>query len=149
MVRSACRPTSSESDTGMSLCRVLVVDDSRLFLLSVGNLLLELPGIEVVDLVPSAREALEIANRLRLDLVLTDLAMPDIDGLELTRHLRKTPNAPCVLIMTVDDQPRYRAAAIAAGAAGFVSKSDLVTQLPILIRQLLPCCEADPGDDPS
>jgi DNA-binding NarL/FixJ family response regulator len=51
--------------------------------------------------------------------------------------------------MTVDDQPRYRAAAIVAGAAGFISKSDHATQLPILIRQLLPDCGPDPGNDPS
>jgi DNA-binding NarL/FixJ family response regulator len=122
----------------MNRLRVIVVDDNLTLLRSVGDLLASMPGIEVVGEANSGRAALEMAARLRPELVLMDLAMPGIDGRELTRRLSVRPGAPKVIMMTLYDLTEYRDAAQAAGVHGFLDKSDLVTHLQPMIRRLLP-----------
>jgi len=121
----------------MNLVRVIVVDDNVTLLRSVGRLVALMPGVEVIGEATSGRAALELVGRLRPDLVLIDLVMPGIDGRELTRLLLFQPAAPLVIMMTLHDLPEYRDAARAAGAHGFVNKSDLGTHLQPMIRRLL------------
>ena len=122
----------------MSLCRVLLVDDRPEVLKSLERFLALYPEIKVVGRVLSGREALEQVAVLHPDLVLMDLVMPDVDGLEATRHIKAQGGGVRVILMTVYDYAAARAAAEAAGADGFISKADLGTQLLPLIRTLLP-----------
>src|SRR5688572_25635617 len=102
----------------MTPYRVLLVDDSRDVVDSVGRFLTTVPGLEVVGHGLSGQEGLDQADRLRPDLVLMDLAMPGMDGLEATRRLKATPGGPLVVILTLHDDDEHRAASQAAGADG-------------------------------
>src|ERR1700678_229892 len=100
----------------MRTIRILMVDDSLLFLQTARKLLVDEPGLEVVAELRSAREALELVSKLRPDLVLMDLFMPEMDGLEATRRLKFEEDAPRVVIVTMDDTLAFRIAARADGA---------------------------------
>ena len=121
----------------MQKLRVLVVDDSPTFLKAAAAVLMDVAGIEIVGLASSGAEALDLAALTAPDLVLTDLVMPAMDGLELTRRLVQAPNPPMVAIMTSQTQPQYRSAAALAGATEFVPKADLTLELPAILQRLL------------
>ena len=116
--------------------RVLLVDDSPEFLESAAYFLSLHPLVEVIGRALSGPDALEMASQLRPDLVLMDWAMPEMTGLEAARRLKARPGAPHVVILTLHDNPQYRAAAQAAGTDGFISKADFGAQLPPLIHEL-------------
>src|SRR5947209_7676508 len=116
--------------------RVLLVDDSVEFLDSASHFLAADPRIEIIGRACSGRGALEEVPRLKPDLVLMDLAMPEMNGLEATRQLKARPDGPRVILLTLYDDPEYRAAAAAVQADGFVSKSDLGLHLLPLIHNL-------------
>jgi two-component system response regulator NreC len=80
------------------------------------------PGIEVVGEAIDGEEALYLASELRPDIVLLDIAMPGIDGIEATRRLRKTFPQIQVLILTVYEDESLLREAIRAGASGYVIK---------------------------
>jgi DNA-binding NarL/FixJ family response regulator len=88
------------------------VDDSPEFLELVARCLAVAPHIEIVGRTRSGREALEQVARLQPDLVLMDLAMPGMNGLEATQRIKAQPGAPRVVMLTMYDDPAYRAAAI-------------------------------------
>lgn len=126
----------AEAETFIPL-RLLLVDDSRLFLDTLQHFLDTLPSVVVVGLANSGREALELVDRLKPDIVLTDLNMPEMDGLELARRLAARPERPTIIIMSLGDLPIHRRATREAGADAFVTKPDLVNQLEPLMRHLL------------
>ena len=120
----------------MRTIRVYMVDDSPLFLQTARLLLTGEPGIEVVGAVQSAREALAEVPELHPDIVLMDLCMPEMDGLEATRRLKTDENAPRVVIVTMEDNPSFRMAARQDGADGFLAKTTLAAKLVPLLRKL-------------
>lgn len=132
-----------------SPCRVVVVDDNPTLLKTAARLLASFPGVVVVAEAASGAGALEAVDRHGPDLVLMDLAMPGMDGLEAARRLAARPGPPAVIIMTVNDLPQYRDAALAAGARGFIAKSDLAEQLLPTIRTLWPGGDPLPDDEPA
>jgi DNA-binding NarL/FixJ family response regulator len=113
--------------------RILLVDDSLRFLDSAARFLAGETNVEVVGRALSGEEAIEQIAQLRPDLVLMDLAMPGINGLEATRQIKMQSDAPCIIILTLSDSSEYRRAAEAAGADGFVSKAEFSTMLLSLI----------------
>jgi DNA-binding NarL/FixJ family response regulator len=119
----------------MPLLRILLVDDSTEFLRSAEHFLSLDPSLEVVGLATSGAEALEQTARLTPDLVLMDLSMPGMSGLEATRRLKALTHPPRVVILTLHDEPEYRAALAEARADGFVIKGQLGSELlPLLQR---------------
>jgi len=106
--------------------RILLVDDSEEFLDSATHFLTADPTIEIVGRASSGRGALEQVPVLKPDLVLMDLNMPEMNGLD----------GPRVIILTLHDNPEYRAAAEAVQADGFVAKTELGLQLLPLIQEL-------------
>jgi DNA-binding NarL/FixJ family response regulator len=119
-----------------ALVRTLLVDDSLEFLGAAARFLAADPQIEIVGSVLSARQAIEEAARLQPDLVLMDVAMPEMNGFVATRQIKEQPNPPCIIVLTLYDNDEYRAWAQAAGADGFVAKSEFGTQLLPLIYTL-------------
>jgi DNA-binding NarL/FixJ family response regulator len=113
--------------------RTLVVDDSVTLLERLCRLLEAQPLIEVVGTAKQGNEALHMAEVMRPDLVLMDLNMPFVDGLQATAILRRRLPDIRVIIMSVDDNPEAQAAARAHGAHGFIWKprmrSDLLTEI--------------------
>jgi DNA-binding NarL/FixJ family response regulator len=117
--------------------RILLVDDSPEFLESAVNFLAADPRIHIVGRAFSGRGALEQVPVLKPDLVLMDVSMPEMNGLEATRRIKEQDERLPIILLTLHDNPEYRAAAQAAKADGFVAKSDLGIQLLPLIHQLL------------
>lgn len=115
--------------------RVLLADDHPLML---GGLmkLLE-PDFDVVGSVRDGRELLEAAERLRPDLVVTDISMPLVDGLEATRRLRKTTPGTQVLVLSIHDDPSWVRAAFEAGARGYLTKISAPEEIGTAVREVL------------
>ena len=122
----------------MSVIRVLLVDDNAAFLSAAARFLNSLAGVEVVARAASAAEGLARAAELRPDLVLVDVVMPGMSGLELVTLIKKDTDAPKAVIVTLHDSEVYRFAAMTAGADGFITKDDLVQELPLLLESLFP-----------
>ena len=120
----------------MSRIRVFWVDDSKEFVDFAQEMLKEFPLLEMVGRAASAEAALAAIERLKPDLVLMDLAMSDMTGLEATRLLKGRPSPPRVLLVTGSDEPEYRQAARDAQADGFLAKPDLMHGLGALVQQL-------------
>jgi DNA-binding NarL/FixJ family response regulator len=102
--------------------RVLMVDDHAILRDGLRSLLERQPGILVVGEASSGEEALEQVAALEPDVVLMDLAMPGMNGLEATQHLRQSHPKVKVLILTQHDDREYIAPALQAGATGYVLK---------------------------
>jgi DNA-binding NarL/FixJ family response regulator len=105
--------------------RVLVVDDQLPFRRAMTAVVEATVGFEVVGEAASGEESIEVADALRPHLVLMDVNLPGIDGLEATRLLRAAPDAPVVLLLSTYDAAEGEAFAAGSGAAGYVTKSEL------------------------
>jgi len=103
--------------------RVLLVDDHELFRRGVKSLLTAEPDIEVVGEAHNGREALAKAQELMPDLVLMDISMPEINGLEATRRVKQAMPYVKILILTVSDLEQNLFEAIKAGAQGYLLKN--------------------------
>lgn len=109
--------------------RVLVVDDIAQTRENLLKLLTLVPEIETVGAAHSGSEAIKLAVETNPDVILMDINMPDMDGLQATRIVRsKTPHAQ-VIILTVQDDPSYMREAIQAGARDFLVKPPMVEEL--------------------
>jgi DNA-binding NarL/FixJ family response regulator len=102
--------------------RVVVADDFPLVREGVVRALNQDPGIEVVAQAENGQEALDVAEELRPDVMILDLRMPDLGGLAVLDKLRNTQPDVRVIVMTASEQASTLLDAIAAGAAGYLSK---------------------------
>ena len=109
--------------------KVLVVDDQALVRAGFVKLLEPEPDLSVVGEASDGSEALDAATRTRPDVVLMDIRMPRLDGIEATRRIRARPSAPRVLVLTTYDLDQYVFEAIKAGASGFLLKDAPADQL--------------------
>ncbi|HEU4516073.1 MAG TPA: LytTR family DNA-binding domain-containing protein [Steroidobacteraceae bacterium] len=100
--------------------RVLVVDDEPLARERLSHMVEELPAVELAGVAASGEEAVLLAGRLRPDVVLLDIRMPGMDGLEVARHLARMPEPPAVIFTTAFEQ--HALAAFDAQAAGYLLK---------------------------
>jgi DNA-binding NarL/FixJ family response regulator len=105
--------------------RVLLVDDDELFLQGAIELLTADGRIEIAGVARDGAEALEVAERLAPDLVLMDIGLPALDGVEATRAIHvRTPELPVVMLTGIDERAKAEAA-LDAGAIGYVQKETL------------------------
>jgi len=116
--------------------RVLMVDDHAILRDGLRSLLERQPGTLVVGEASSGEEALEKVAELEPDIVLMDLAMPGMNGLEATQRLRRSHPRVRVLILTQHDDREYIAPALAAGATGYVLKRSGGREVVNAIRQV-------------
>jgi two-component system response regulator NreC len=114
--------------------RVLVVDDHTLVRQGIVGLLGSQPDIEVVGQANSGAEAVTLVGELQPDVVLMDITMPGIGGLEATRAVRERSPKAQVVILTIHDREDYLFQALRAGAAGYVLKGADVGDLLSAVR---------------
>ena len=107
----------------MAVVRVLLVDDQPTYLRALSSVVQETVGFEVVGEAASGEEAVSMAGALLPDLVLMDVNLPGIDGLEATRRLRATCSPPVVLLLSTYDEDAGEQFVTESGAAGYVTKS--------------------------
>lgn len=102
--------------------RVMIADDHTVVRQGIRNVLEQVDGLEVVGEAGDGDEALELARKLRPDVVLLDVTMPGRTGLEVTRELRSDEIESGILILSMHDDPEYVLQAVRAGADGYVLK---------------------------
>jgi len=117
--------------------RVVIVDDHQLAREGLQRMLAGEPDLVVVGEAATGQEALALCARLRPDLVLMDVRMPDLDGLAATQALRQADPALNVIIVTMYDDPNYLFQALKAGAAGYLLKDATKQQVVTAVRQVL------------
>ncbi|MFJ5921275.1 response regulator [Kitasatospora sp. NPDC092948] len=103
--------------------RVLLADDQPLMLVGLGMLIGGTTDLEVVGEAGDGHEAVRLARELRPDVVVMDIRMPGMDGIEATRQTTAEPDPPKVLVLTTFDDDEYVYGALRAGASGFLLKS--------------------------
>ena len=113
--------------------RVVIADDQALVRTGF-RMILNARGIEVVGEASDGAEAVEAVRRLAPDVVLMDIRMPTMDGLEATRRILASPTDCRVLILTTFDLDQYVYAALAAGASGFLLKDVTPEHLAAAVR---------------
>ena len=101
------------------------MDDQPLFRDAARAVIAATPGFEPIAELPRGEDALALLSQLRPDLVLVDVNLPGIDGLDTSRRLAASEQAPLVVLISADDDPVVRESARACGAAAFLSKQDL------------------------
>ncbi|MEZ4635981.1 MAG: response regulator transcription factor [Caldilineaceae bacterium] len=114
--------------------RVILVDDHPVVRLGLSALIDSEPGMAVVGQGNNGLEGLALVESLKPDVVVMDISMPEMDGLEATRRIRAGNPGVHVLILTVHAQERYLFPVLKAGAAGYVLKSTVDTELLDAIR---------------
>ena len=119
----------------MARIRILLADDHTLFC----NLLRDLlePGYEVVGSVSDGRELLKAAASLDPDVVLVDIGMPSLNGLDAGRRLKQANPKVKLIYLTMNNNVEYAREALQAGASGFVLKNSQSSQLLRAIRDAL------------
>jgi DNA-binding NarL/FixJ family response regulator len=110
--------------------RILIADDHGLVRRGARTVLQSHRGWKVVGEAANGREAVEKATKLRPDIVIVDISMPELDGLEVTRQIRKSLPDVKVLVLTMHESDQMIRRALDAGAHGYLLKSDLVDHLP-------------------
>lgn len=117
----------------MSKIKVMIADDHALVREGTRTLLEQEPDLEVVGEASDGEEAVALANKLQPHVVLMDIAMPKVNGIEATKRLKARNPGMAVLILTAYDDDQYVMALLEAGAAGYLLKnvkgSDLVNAI--------------------
>jgi CheY-like chemotaxis protein len=114
--------------------RILIADDDRFFAEMLRNALASHDEFDVVDLVENGAEAVESARALKPGLVLMDVAMPLLDGIEATRRMRELEDAPTVVLITGEESESGDKRAYEAGAAAYLRKSlELVAVIDVIV----------------
>lgn len=116
--------------------RIVIADDHGLVRQGFRSMLAREEGVEVVGEAEDGREAVEICSRLRPDLVLMDVRMPELDGLAATREIKQRYPETSVLMVTMQENPDYLLEAVKAGAAGYVLKGSRNSQIMSAIRRV-------------
>jgi DNA-binding NarL/FixJ family response regulator len=117
----------------MSKIRVLLADDYRPLLESVLRLLG--PGFEIVGEAQNGQALVEAALKLKPDVIVTDISMPILNGIEAAKRLREAGSTSKIVFLTVLSNPDFIVTCMATGALGYVIKARLGTDLEPAIRE--------------
>ena len=102
---------------------IIVVDDHPLFRQSIRNVLEAQSDFQVVAEADSGEEAVKLASEFQPDVVLMDITMPKLDGLEATRQIKASNPHIAVLVLTIHSDDQHIIGILEAGAAGYLTKS--------------------------
>lgn len=116
--------------------KVIIADDHPLFRMGLA-LALKAEGFEVVSEAENGRQAYERARQSQADVVLLDVRMPDVDGIEACGLITSLPEPPVVVMLTTFDEPAVIQAARVAGATAYLSKETAPRELARMLRNIL------------
>ncbi len=114
--------------------RILLVDDHAVLRAGLKALLDAEPDMQVVGEAPTGEEGIEKARELRPDVVVMDLSMPGMGGLEATRHIAQLEQDSRILVLTVHAEEEYLLPVLEAGGSGYVTKASADTELIEAVR---------------
>ncbi len=117
----------------MNKVRILIADDHQIVAEGLRSLLE--PEFELVGIVADGREMLTAARDLRPDVVVLDISMPTLNGIEAAAQLREAGSAARVIFLTMHTEATYAVRALDAGAAGYILKHAATTELVAAIRE--------------
>jgi DNA-binding NarL/FixJ family response regulator len=115
--------------------RILLADDHRIVTEGLRNLLE--PEFELVGIVEDGRALLDAAEKLRPDVIIADISMPLLNGIEAVRQIKKTNKDVKVIFLTMHPDVTYAVSALEAGALGFVMKHSAPSELITAVRRAL------------
>lgn len=121
----------------MKKISVLIIEDHKTLSLSLSSWLKELfPNLTITH-ASTGTEGLEFAKTNNPDLALIDIGLPDINGLEVTKSIRKLGLKTEIIILTMLDGEKYRQESFSAGAGSFINKKEMYSKLPSEINSFL------------
>lgn len=118
------------------MVRVVLVDDQEMIRMGMRMVLESQPGIEIIGEADDGDTALDLLSQTEADVVLMDVRMPRMSGVETTRRLRQQEGTPSVLILTTFDLDEYAYDALQAGASGFLLKDTPVEEVAAAIHHV-------------
>src|SRR3984893_7721321 len=121
----------------MNNARLLIVDDHEIFRRGLRALLEPSSEWEICGEAVDGLDAVEQCKSLKPDIVVLDVSMPRLNGLEAARRIKKENPDPQIIIITQHDSPQIRSAAIEAGAQAFVRKSAVASELVSALRNII------------
>ena len=118
----------------MSAIRVVLADDHALVRAGIRSLIASIPGVEVVAEAGDGHELLGLVDKLRPRIVLMDIAMPGLNGLEATARLARSHPETAVIILSMHAAEEYALQALRAGASGYVLKDADLSELELALN---------------
>jgi DNA-binding NarL/FixJ family response regulator len=128
---------SQGARAGSDPIRVLLADDHALFCRGLEMVLKAEPGIEVVGQAPDGAEAVRMAGETLPDVVLMDIRMPKMTGIEAARQVKEAAPSAKIVMLTVSDEEEDRFEAIRAGASGYLLKDMPLDEVAGAVRSLV------------
>jgi DNA-binding NarL/FixJ family response regulator len=120
----------------MNKLRILVADDHELVRHGIRGILRTRRGWRVIGEAANGQEAVEKAHKLKPDVAILDVSMPDLDGLQATRQIRETSPNTKVVVLTMHESDQMVHRVLEAGALGYVLKSDLAANLVKAVKDV-------------
>lgn len=127
-------PPENAGGSGTELIRVVLADDHTLLRAGLRALIQQIPGVEVVGEASDGREALAIVRERRPDILISDIAMPQLSGLEITPRVIQECAPTKVIILSMHSSEEYVCQALRAGASGYLLKDSGTVELEIALR---------------
>ncbi|NGY04293.1 response regulator [Solimonas terrae] len=121
----------------MTKVRTLLVDDNRPFLILARHLLASFLEIEVIGEAYDGEQAVQMAEQLKPNLIIMDLAMPNMGGLQATRLIKAQDAPPVIIIASHYDDAAHREFVAQVGAEGFINKRSYENDVIVIVRRLL------------
>ena len=125
--------------TGSPKTRVLLADSHQAMRIAAADILSTTCEAEVVGFASDGVEAIEDAFRLKPDILILEIVLPVVDGIRVTRVLKKAETQTKLLVLTGIADSSFQSAAMEAGAHGYVIKARMLTDLPLAFKALLNC----------
>lgn len=120
-----------------SLKRIVLIDDHPILRHGLTQLIRAEDGLDVIGEAGSAREGLEVVDKLRPDIAVVDLTLPDKNGLELVKDIRAANPATQCIVLSMHDETLYGERSLRAGARGYVMKEEAADHLVTAIHKVI------------